>query len=120
MRSKLFLKILERLVWTFIQGTTSTLLLSGFLETEAWKAAVVGGLAAMLSLIKSYAGTKIGDPNSPAWLPATVTATGTVAGEITGTVVDTAGEVLGDVTGTVLGALDDDDNNEETPDAQHP
>ena len=108
MSSKLFLKILERFLWTFVQGATATLLLANFLDTDAWKAAAVGGVAAVLSLIKSYAGTKMGDPSSPAWLPASVTAAGGVVGDVTGTVVGEAGEVLGQVTGTVEGVLDGD------------
>lgn len=105
MSRNLFLKILERFLWTFVQGATATLLLANFLDTEAWKAAAVGGVASVLSLIKSYAGTKMGDPSSPAWLPASVTAAGGVVGEVTGQVVSQTGEVLGEVTGVVDGVL---------------
>lgn len=69
MTKKLFIDIAERSVWTFIQGATSVLLLSGFLDTAAWKAAVVGGVAAVLALVKGTAASRIGSPATAATLP---------------------------------------------------
>ena len=69
MKRRLILDIAERVAWTFIQGAVSTLLLSGFLDTAAWKAAVVGGVAAVLALIKGTAASHVGSPATAATLP---------------------------------------------------
>lgn len=107
MTNKLILKIAERVIWTFIEGACATLLLGQAFNISALEAAALGGLAAVISLVKNIAGTRIGgNPQSPAWLPASVTAAGDVVGDVTGTVVGEAGEVLGQVTGTVEGVLD--------------
>lgn len=105
MTGKLLLKILERVVWTFIEGACATLLLGQAFNISALEAAALGGVAAVISLVKNIAGTRIGSGNSPAWLPGSVTASGEVVGDVTGTVVGEAGEVLGQVTGTVEGVL---------------
>lgn len=107
MRRRLVLDIGERAGWTFVQGATSTLLLQGFLGVAAWKAAVVGGVAALIAALKGLAATKVGAP-SAATLPAALEATGAVVGSVTGTVVSGTGEVLGTVTGAVGGVLEDD------------
>jgi hypothetical protein len=99
MTRRLFLDILERVFWTFIQGAASTLLLSDFLGIEAWKAAAVGGAAAVLALIKGIAASRMGDPGSGATLPAIVTTAGTVTGTVVGTTGEVVGEIVGDVTG---------------------
>jgi hypothetical protein len=98
MTRRLLLDILERVIWTFVQGASSTLLLSNFLGVEAWKAAVVGGLAAIIALVKGLAASRLGDPGSGATLPAVITTAGTV----TGTVVDTAGDVVGEIVGDII------------------
>lgn len=108
MNKRIIADIGERFVWTFIQGTTSTLLLAGFLGTSAWKAAVVGGLAAVIALVKGMAAVHMGNPATAATLPAALEATAAVAGSVTGTVVDTTGQVLGEVTGIVGGVLGND------------
>jgi hypothetical protein len=64
---KLWLRdTLERALWTFVQGALAVvpveLLASG--DLTAANAAFVGGVAAVLSLVKSVAATKIGDPHS--------------------------------------------------------
>lgn len=76
MNRRLILDILERVGWTFIQGATSTLILSGFLEVDAWKAAAVGGVAAVLAFVKGLAASKVGSPISAATLPALPPASG--------------------------------------------
>ncbi len=96
MKKRLLLDIAERVIWTFIQGATATLLLSGFLDTAAWKAACVGGVAAVLALVKGTAASKMGSPISAATLPKTVETTGTLATE-----------VVGQVTEVVEGAADE-------------
>lgn len=106
MTRKLALKIAERVVWTFVEGACATLLLGGAFDLSALEAAALGGVAAVISLVKNIAGIRLGDPTSPAWLPASVTVAGGVVGEVTGTVVSTAGEVVGEVLGTVEGTLD--------------
>lgn len=45
----------ERIVSTFIQGATASLVVTGFSSNEAWKAALVGGIAAALSTVKAIA-----------------------------------------------------------------
>lgn len=102
MSRRLFLDIAERVFWTFVAGATSTLLLSGFLDTEAWKAAVVGGVSAVISLVKGVAASRIGDPATAATLPAL----GPV-GTVTGQVVSTAGDVVGEVIGEAERILQD-------------
>ena len=60
----------ERVAWTFLQGALAT----GSLEQlatgdlDAWRAAAVGGVAAVLSLLKAIAARRMGDPNSAATL----------------------------------------------------
>lgn len=107
MKKRLIYDMAERVIWTFIQGTSSTLLLSGFLGISAWKAGVIGGGAAVLAMVKGVAAVHVGNPATAATLPATVEAVATVAGSLTGQVLDTTGQVLGEVTGTVEGILDD-------------
>lgn len=55
---------LERLVWTFLQGAIAILTVNQFglielVDDELWKAAAAGGVGASLSLIKSFAATKL-------------------------------------------------------------
>jgi hypothetical protein len=56
----------ERAGWTFVQGALAVvpveLLATG--DPTARNAALVGGIAAVLSLLKSVAATKVGDPGS--------------------------------------------------------
>lgn len=107
MKKRLLYDIAERFLWTFIQGATATFLLSGFLGVDQWKAGVVGGLSAVLALLKGVAAVHVGNPATAATLPATVEAVGTVAGQVVGQVVDATGSVVGDVTGTVSGTVED-------------
>jgi hypothetical protein len=88
MKKRLLLDIAERVFWTFIQGASATLLLSGFLDTEAWKAACVGGVAAVLALVKGTAASQVGSPISAATLPKTLESTGTLATDVVSEVAD--------------------------------
>lgn len=105
MKRKLVLDIVERVLWTFAQGAAATLLLSGAFDIDTWKAAAIGGVAAVLSMLKGLAASRLGVLGTAATLPAAVIATGAVVGEVAGTVVDAAGEVVGEVTGVVAGTV---------------
>lgn len=60
----------ERVGWTFLQGALAT----GSLEQlatgdlDAWRAASVGGVAAVLALVKAIAARRVGDRHSAATL----------------------------------------------------
>lgn len=60
----------ERVGWTFLQGSLAT----GSLEQlatgdlDAWRAASVGGIAAVLALLKAIAARRMGDHHSAATL----------------------------------------------------
>ena len=60
----------ERVGWTFLQGALAT----GSLEQlatgdlDAWRAAAVGGVAAVLALVKAIAARRVGDVHSAATL----------------------------------------------------
>jgi Putative lactococcus lactis phage r1t holin len=110
MKNKLFLKIAERVIWTFIQGAAGALMLGPAFNISALEAAALGGLMAVLSMVKNVAASHVGDHNSPATLPASVTATGNVVGQVTGEVVSGTGEILGKVTGAVEGLIEEDKN----------
>lgn len=111
MTKRLLLDILERTFWTFIQGTSSTLLLAGFLGIDAWKAAIVGGLAAVIAMVKGIAASRLGEVGTAATLPGVVAPVGTVVG----TVTTTTGRVVGDVVGTVSEILDGGDDAGRSP-----
>jgi hypothetical protein len=61
----------ERALMTFVEGFLAAYLLGGMsnLEASNMQAAAVGGLAAVLSMVKSVAARKTGSPNSAALLP---------------------------------------------------
>jgi hypothetical protein len=55
----------ERVFWTFVQGSTAILTVDqfgwvDFGDMNIWKAAVAGGAAAVFSLIKAAASSRIG------------------------------------------------------------
>ena len=102
MSRRLLLDIIERVGWTFIEGATATLMLADFLAVDAWKAAVVGGLAAVLAVIKGYAASKVGSSISAATLPALPPSTNVVVGEVLGPVGEVVGEVTSE-TGDLIG-----------------
>ena len=52
----------ERAVWTFVQAALAVYTVSG--GKDALKAAGIAGLAAVLSMVKSLAAHKIGNPES--------------------------------------------------------
>lgn len=103
MNRRLFLDIVERVGWTFLQGATSTLILADFLEVDAWKAAAVGGLAAVLAFVKGLAASRVGSPLSAATLPALPPSTSVVVGQVLGPVGEKVGEVTSE-TGDLVGA----------------
>lgn len=103
MNRRLILDIVERVGWTFIEGATSTLILADFLEVDTWKAAVVGGLAAVLAFVKGLAASKVGSPISAATLPALPPSTSVVVGQVLGPVGEVVGEVTSE-TGDLVGA----------------
>lgn len=107
MNRRLFIDIAERVFWTFLQGASSTLILTGFLEIEAWKAAIVGGVAAVLALVKGIAASKVGSPVSAATLPSLTEAVAIVSGQVSGQVMDSTGAIVGEVSGTVEGAVEE-------------
>lgn len=82
MKRRLLIDIAERIFWTFIEGASATLLLSGFLNVAAWKASVVGGVAAVLALVKGTAASKVGSPITAATLPRTMESSGTLATDV--------------------------------------
>ena len=60
----------ERAIWTAVQGALGTAsveaLASG--DLSAWRAAAIGGLASVLSMAKSVAARRVGDPDSASTL----------------------------------------------------
>jgi hypothetical protein len=106
MKKRLLADIAERVIWTFIQGAAATLMLSGFLDIEAWKAAAVGGVAAVLALVKGTAASQIGSPISAATLPKTLETTGTLATDVVGEVSEVVDEAVDDAM-TILDKIED-------------
>ena len=72
--------LLYRAVRTFGIAFITPLIASGLLDIDfaAWKAAAVAALPALLSVLKSYAATKLGDHNTAATLPARLDPTTTI------------------------------------------
>jgi len=60
---KEYLDLLERCGATFVQAAVATISGNSFLEmgVSNWKLVVASGFAAVLSVLKSWAATKIGD-----------------------------------------------------------
>lgn len=56
--------IRERLVIAFAEGTLSGVVVSAVGDVHMWLAAVSGGVAAVLSLLKSTLATRVGNPES--------------------------------------------------------
>lgn len=51
--------VAERVIWTFVQAATSALAMGPWLKIEAWEAALLAGGAAVLSLIKNVAKSRL-------------------------------------------------------------
>ena len=60
----------ERVAWTFVQGALGTVSAEAIAtgDPSALRAAAIGGLAAVLSLVKAIAAKRMGDPHSAATL----------------------------------------------------
>ena len=60
----------ERVAWTFTQGALSAVAVESLAagNPSAWTAALVGGAAAVLSLLKAVAARHVGDPDTAATL----------------------------------------------------
>jgi len=59
--------IAERVIWTFLGGTTAVVVASGpadMLHASFWQAASVGGFAAVVSLVKGFIARGVGAKNS--------------------------------------------------------
>lgn len=57
----------ERVIWTFLGGTTAVVAAAGpadMLHASFWQAAGVGGLAAVVSLVKGLGARLVGTKNS--------------------------------------------------------
>jgi hypothetical protein len=55
-----FLKDLaERVVWTFVQAFGGAFTVAAFSDIDAWQAALVAGAAAVLSLLKGVAASRL-------------------------------------------------------------
>lgn len=107
MKRQLLYDIAERMAWTAVQAGLASLTIGSLFGLAAWKGAAIAAGAAVLSMLKGLAASRLGVLGTAATLPAAVVATAVVAGEVVGTVVDTAGEVVGEVTGTVAGTVGD-------------
>jgi hypothetical protein len=62
----------ERVIWTFLGGTAAVVVAAGpadMLHASFWKAAGVGGLAAVVSLVKGLAARVVGAKNSASTAP---------------------------------------------------
>ena len=62
----------ERVIWTFLGGTAAVVVAAGpagMLDVSLWKAAGVGGLAAVVSLVKGLAARGLGTNNSASTAP---------------------------------------------------
>lgn len=68
--------IAERAGWTFVQAFAATLLASGWFNIEQitdvslLQNAGIAGIAAVISLVKSLVGTKLGNTDTASTLPA--------------------------------------------------
>ena len=60
---KEYLDLLERCAATFVQAAVATISGNSFLDmgVSNWKLVIAAGFAAVLSVLKSWAATKIGD-----------------------------------------------------------
>lgn len=65
-RKIFYLDLLERLVWTFIQGFVAFWVMTGEVDRDTLIAGVIAGA---ISVAKSLLATQIGDKNSAATLP---------------------------------------------------
>jgi hypothetical protein len=55
MDENFFIDAAERAVWTFVEAAAGALLVSGLMGLDAYKGALIAGIAAALSVIKSTA-----------------------------------------------------------------
>lgn len=51
---------LERIAWTFLEAFAGALILAGVFDLTALKAAAIAGLAAVLTVVKTLAASRIG------------------------------------------------------------
>jgi hypothetical protein len=74
MTKKLFLDLLERAVWTFLQAGLGVFVLADSFDANLDNAekAAMAGLAAVLALVKGVVASRVGDTGTAATLPATV------------------------------------------------
>lgn len=59
---------IERIVWTFIEGFTATVLVAGALDLSVIQAAALAGLMAVLALVKTIAAGQLGSARDTAQL----------------------------------------------------
>jgi cation transport ATPase len=62
----------ERVIWSFLGGTIAVVVAAGpadMLHADFWKAAGVGGLTAVVALVKGLAARGIGAKNSASTAP---------------------------------------------------
>lgn len=69
MSRKLLLDILERTLWTYVQAFLGMLLASSVLDVSTLKLAAVAALPAALAVVKGFAASRIGDPETAAIPP---------------------------------------------------
>jgi len=56
-----FRDLAERLVWTAVQSAGGTLMAAGAIEgVEAWHAAAISGLSAIVTVLTTFARTRLG------------------------------------------------------------
>jgi len=67
-----YLDALERVVWTFVETFTATLILAGALDMSTLKAAGLSAVAAVLAVVKAIAAKHVGEGGTAATLPTPV------------------------------------------------
>lgn len=65
-RKVFYLDLLERVLWTFVQGFLAFWIVTGEVDSETLAAALIAGA---ISAAKSLLATQVGDKNSAATLP---------------------------------------------------
>lgn len=61
-----FLKDLaERVIWTFVQSASAALILAGFTSLDPLQAAAIGGVTAVLSVLKGAAAFRLNELGTP-------------------------------------------------------
>jgi hypothetical protein len=73
MTKKLFLDLVERAVWTFLQAGLGVFVLADSFDANLDNAekAAMAGLAAVIALVKGVVASRVGDTGTAATLPAT-------------------------------------------------